>query len=45
MAGIGVMLMVLNLRAMWRTRSGRRSSQVGAEAERWLVEGGDRRDT
>jgi hypothetical protein len=41
-AGIGVVLVALNLRGMWRPRPGRprlgrRSSQVGAEAERWLA--------
>jgi hypothetical protein len=51
-AGIGVVLVVLNLRGMWRTRPdrrprlGRRSSKaVGTEAERWLAQGGEQRDT
>jgi hypothetical protein len=36
-AGIGVVLVVLNLRGLWRTRRGRRSSMaIASEAERWL---------
>ena len=49
-AGIGVVLVVVNLRGTWQTRParpprlGRRSSQVGAEAERWLARRGDHQD-
>jgi hypothetical protein len=36
-AGIGVALVVMNLRDMWRSRPGRRSSNaIATEAERWL---------
>jgi hypothetical protein len=49
-AGIGVVLVVLNLRGRRRPlperrlRLGRQSSRVGAEAERWLAQRRDRQD-
>jgi hypothetical protein len=50
-AGSGLVLVVLNVRGMWRTRPerhprlGRRSTEViGAEAEQWLAQNGDHRE-
>ena len=46
-AGIGLVLLVTNLRGLWRSRRARRSPEViGSEAEQWLAgrQEGDLRD-
>jgi hypothetical protein len=43
-AGIGVMLVIINLRGVWQFRRERASGSIGSEAQRWLERHQHRQD-